>query len=211
MIDVCSETAQQGARDNDLYCHVSCSRTITEDITTGSNTAWLTFSASGANKTLAESGARTLAFSSETAGSTRLELSGFVGGGKFWINKPSTALLNASARGYATASKPLIVGFVITDVKPLVLIRAAGPSLIPFGVTEAAADTTIEIHRSGFVPMENDDWWDSIEPGATVDELNSMFTYAGAFPFAAGSKDSAKIVRYPAGAYSVVVKTKANR
>ena len=64
-------------------------------------------------------------------------------------------------------------------------MRAAGPSLAPFGVTGLLADPKFESFSGQAKINENDDWG-----GAT--SVSAVFTQVGAFPFlAATSKDAA--------------------
>lgn len=75
-------------------------------------------------------------------------------------------LLNISTRAQIlTNDKVLIGGFIITGNQlKKVLLRAVGPSLIPFGITDALADPVLELHNSfdGSV-VTNDNWKDSQE------------------------------------------------
>ena len=58
-----------------------------------------------------------------------------------------------------------IGGFIITGSAPKhLLLRAIGPSLVHFGVTDVLADPVLELHGpSGFVTMINDNWRDTQE------------------------------------------------
>ena len=55
-----------------------------------------------------------------------------------------------------------IGGLIITgSAAKHVLLRAIGPSLTGFGVPDALADTTLELHGpTGFVTITNDNWHD---------------------------------------------------
>jgi hypothetical protein len=128
-------------------------------------------------------------------------------------------MVNASARGTATASKPLILGFYVSERPRYVLVRAIGPSLAPFNVPEAAEDTVLEIvpsdpSQSGSTVSipQNDDWendyYHDIDEGA-VSLVTSVGAFMGAFPLPEGSKDAASVLRFPPGAYTVVIRTKS--
>jgi hypothetical protein len=66
-----------------------------------------------------------------------------------------------------------------------VLVRAAGPSLAPFGVTDALADPRLEISSGATRGGENDDWGGSATIAAAAARV-------GAFPFSdSASKDAA--------------------
>jgi len=58
-----------------------------------------------------------------------------------------------------------IGGFIITGTDPkLVVVRAIGPSLANFGVTDPLADPVLELHNAaGTVIAMNDNWMDNIE------------------------------------------------
>jgi hypothetical protein len=74
-----------------------------------------------------------------------------------------------------------IGGFIITGtVAKHVLVRALGPSLVPFGIPNALADTVVELHGpGGFATITNDNWRDTQEAGilatglAPTDNLES--------------------------------------
>jgi uncharacterized protein (DUF1800 family) len=82
-----------------------------------------------------------------------------------------------------------------------ILARAAGPALTPLGVTGALANPAISVIESGTNRelAANDDWGTT---NATA--LSAAFREAGAFPFAAGSRDAALLIDLPPGkSYSV--------
>src|SRR5204862_8299613 len=59
-----------------------------------------------------------------------------------------------------TAEKVGIGGFIITGTAPKrILIRALGPSLAQFGLSNLLADPTITLNGpAGFTPIMNDNW-----------------------------------------------------
>jgi hypothetical protein len=58
----------------------------------------------------------------------------------------------------------LIAGFIITGNAPKrVVIRALGPSLTSFGISNALSDTTLELHDPTSTLGKNDDWRESQE------------------------------------------------
>lgn len=76
---------------------------------------------------------------------------------------PSAQTLNLSTRmRVQTGDNVGIGGFIITGTAPKhVLIRGIGPSLSGFGVPDALADPTLELHGpAGFVTVANDNWRD---------------------------------------------------
>ena len=62
-----------------------------------------------------------------------------------------------------TGEKVAIGGFIITGTAPKrVLVRALGPSLAKFGISDVLADPTITLHGSAdFAPVVNDNWTSS--------------------------------------------------
>ena len=75
-----------------------------------------------------------------------------------------TRLLNMSTRTQVlTDDEVLIGGFIVTGTGPKnVIVRGIGPSLIPFGITNALLDPILELHdATGATLTTNDDWKDS--------------------------------------------------
>ena len=69
-------------------------------------------------------------------------------------------LANISTRGLVqTDDNVMIGGFIIGNQTSEVLVRAIGPSLAPFGISNALADPILELHDSnGAVLASNDNW-----------------------------------------------------
>ena len=111
-------------------------------------------------------------------------------------------LINVSTRGFVgTGEQALVPGFVIGGPAPkLLLIRAVGPGLAPFGVPALLADPQLSVAPLGkdFTVAANDNWGDH-------PELIAAFAQAGAFALPSGSRDAAVVVRLPPGGYTVVV------
>jgi hypothetical protein len=111
-------------------------------------------------------------------------------------------LINVSARALVgSGSDALIAGLVIDGASSrTVLVRAIGPSLAGFGVTNALADPRLELFRegSGAAIADNVDWG-----GGAV--LASAFARVGAFALAPTSRDAAILVTLAPGAYTVQV------
>ncbi|MES2695586.1 MAG: hypothetical protein V4773_19070 [Verrucomicrobiota bacterium] len=78
---------------------------------------------------------------------------------EFPSGRPAT-LANISDRGFVgTGNESKITGFVIEgDTPRSVVVRALGPTLASFGVTNAMANPRIEIYRGAVKIAENDDW-----------------------------------------------------
>lgn len=114
------------------------------------------------------------------------------------------ALINVATRAFVgTGEQVLIGGFVVNGTEPKrMLLRAAGPALSAFGVTDALSDPQLRISRSGAVPFAatNDNW--SSDNGA---EIAAAAVQAGAFAFVPGSRDAAIVAVLPPGAYTAIV------
>jgi hypothetical protein len=119
----------------------------------------------------------------------------------------SSFLYNVSTLGYCgTGAEVLTPGFVIGGTAPKqLLIRASGPTIAgaPYNVQGTMADPQINVIPLGqsFSVGSSDNWGDNGQAAA----MQAIFTTAGAFPFLAGSKDAALVVRLPPGGYTVVV------
>ena len=95
-----------------------------------------------------------------------------------------STLSNLSVRTFAgTGDKTLITGFVVADGSRNILVRGIGPTLGAFGVPGTLADPLLEL-SGGPTTLRNDNW----ETGTAT---TAAFTSVGAFPLAAGTKDSA--------------------
>jgi len=125
----------------------------------------------------------------------------------------ATKLLNTSTRLQISPTSAPIIGFVVspgTGTRKL-LLRAAGPALIPFGLTGTLADPTLSLTTStGTVLASNDNWATpttvtTTAPAAGAPLLSAAFTSAGAFAFPAGSKDAAVLIDLAPGNYGLQV------
>jgi hypothetical protein len=72
----------------------------------------------------------------------------------------STELSNISTRGFVqTGNDVMIAGVIVQFHSKDVIVRALGPTLTGFGVPNALADPTLEIHDvNGALLASNDDW-----------------------------------------------------
>ncbi len=80
----------------------------------------------------------------------------------------SSQLGNLSTRGFVDIGNNVMIGGFILgpDDAPNanVLVRAIGPSLAAFGVTDALADPVLELHdANGTLIASNDNWTDSTQ------------------------------------------------
>jgi autotransporter-associated beta strand protein len=75
----------------------------------------------------------------------------------------SAKLANISSRGFVqTGDNVMIGGFIAGNQASQVIVRALGPSLTQFGIVNALADPTLELHdANGAVIAFNDNWRDT--------------------------------------------------
>ena len=107
-------------------------------------------------------------------------------------------LVNLSTRGEVSLGNPLILGFAIAGTEPRpVLVRGVGPALGAFGVPGALTSTSLQLYTSGGAFVAGAEGSDREAAAAAV--------RTGAFPFAAGSGDSAALVTLAPGVYTVQV------
>jgi hypothetical protein len=140
---------------------------------------------------------RTLAFSGESAGtipstsvitSIRFSLSPYESG---------NPLTNCSNRSFVRTGGTAFTGFVTTSPsRGRLLVRAVGPGLAQFGVSDAIRRPTITVVRASnnSVVGSNSGW----AGDAGIVQANSK---AGAFPFSDGSGDSALLLSVSPDAY----------
>jgi hypothetical protein len=109
-------------------------------------------------------------------------------------------LINVSARNRAgTGADTLIAGFTIAGTGTMrVLLRAVGPTLSAFNVTEPLADPKLELFDANSAKIDENDNWAAA--------LSSTFAAVGAFTLPTGSKDAALLTTLTAGrSYTVQV------
>lgn len=130
---------------------------------------------------------------------------------------PTKQLINISTRAHVDGSTGVEEGFVISGDEPKrVLIRAVGPTLATFGVTDPVANPAVTVHAGGAVVASDDDWGtagtgSSGVTVATPAEIASAADAVGAFGLPAGSRDAALLVTLPPGLYSAVVSGSAGQ
>jgi septal ring-binding cell division protein DamX len=120
------------------------------------------------------------------------------------VSSSGTRLINISTRAQVgTGANILIPGFVISGSgTEQLLVRADGPALTQFGVGGALAEPSLSVfNSSGTVIASNTVWGTSSNPALIASTAASV----GAFAFTSGSADSAQIVNFPAGAYTIQV------
>jgi hypothetical protein len=140
--------------------------------------------------------ARTLTFTTAQGGSVdppgALTLRQF----SIAVYEPSKAI-NCSNRSFVRIGGSAFTGFVVTGTKSnRVLVRAVGPGLQKFGISEALRAPFLKIVRadSGLVVLSNGGW-------AGDPDIAQVSSRAGAFALDPDSPDSAAFLSLEAGAY----------
>jgi hypothetical protein len=71
----------------------------------------------------------------------------------------SARVSNIATRGFVNTGDNVMIGRVIIQGQPTrVIIRAIGPALTQFGVPDALANPTLELHDATSTIAQNDDW-----------------------------------------------------
>jgi uncharacterized delta-60 repeat protein len=118
---------------------------------------------------------------------------------------------NFSVRASAgTGASTLVVGFTVGGASARTfLIRAAGPALTAFGLSNTLRDPVLTLYHGERAIVGNDNW-DSVSPGAIYPPSDSLLALeatrvTGAFPFNRGSRDAALAVSLSPGLYTAHV------
>ncbi|MCX6955283.1 MAG: hypothetical protein NTV51_24275 [Verrucomicrobia bacterium] len=122
-------------------------------------------------------------------------------------------LTNFSVRSKLGAGQTLVAGFVIagdSSTTARILVRAVGPTLGSFGVTDAMPNPKIVLAATGpglTVSLPNDDW---NAPGRVFGSSGGVAEqpitqWGSAFPLPASSKDAAILAELKPGSYTVTV------
>jgi hypothetical protein len=124
------------------------------------------------------------------------------------INETGPMLVNYSTRARLSAAQPSFVGGFVIQPGPtggLVLIRAVGPALAPFGVTDPLAAPKLRVLDSSGreVTQWNNGSIVFLSPSGT--EIPSAGAQVGAFPLPLGSKDVERTFLLQPGAYTAEV------
>jgi hypothetical protein len=120
------------------------------------------------------------------------------------INDGFGRQLSLSTLGYVGSGGDILIpGFFVAGngVKRL-LIRAAGPTLEQFGVSNVLADPQLVIFKGSLQWISNDNWSSDAANAASVVAAGKS---VGAFALTTGSKDAALVVSLDPGAYSIQV------
>jgi CSLREA domain-containing protein len=112
-------------------------------------------------------------------------------------------LANISTRGFIqTGDNVMIGGFIVVDQASTVLIRATGPSLVPFGINNALANPRIELHDANGTLAGNDDWQTTQPGGIITSDQSAAIQNSGLAP--GDLAESAIIATLAPGAYTAI-------
>ena len=102
-----------------------------------------------------------------------------------------------STRGSSARPMTCLSGFIVGDVdSATVVVRAIGPSLASFGVSEVLSDPILTIYDStGTAIARNDNWQDNVN---AIDVQRNGFAPPN-------PSESALVLHLPAGKYTAIV------
>ena len=123
------------------------------------------------------------------------------------IVTPSSHLGNISTRSFVqTDADVMIGGFIVQGTEPkTVIMRAIGPELTRFGVPNALADPTLELHnRAGALIASNDNWQTTVIGGIIGSDQVSAIQNSGHAP--SQPSESAIVATLPPGNYTAIVR-----
>ncbi len=132
------------------------------------------------------------------------------------IDATTPRAINISTRGQVgTGDSIMIAGLVVQgQASRTLLVRAVGPTLAGFGVSDTLADPIIKVvANDGTVLATNDNWSDDTTlngRAVTADEIRAATGACGAFALADNSKDAALLITLVPGNYTVQVSGKNN-
>jgi hypothetical protein len=114
-----------------------------------------------------------------------------------------TVFGNVSTRGYVSSTQTFIGGFYIEGTAPrTVLIRADGPVLSTFNVSDPLPDPVLTVfNSSGAVVATNTGWGTNANPTS----ISTAALEVGAFALPSASADSALLITLQPGAYTAQV------
>ncbi len=124
------------------------------------------------------------------------------------LSTGTTSILgNISTRDLVqTDANVMIGGFIVQGAQPnTVIVRALGPALTPFGIPNALADPTLELHGpAGALIASNNNWQTTIIGGIITSDQVSAIQNSGHAP--TQPSEPAIIATLPPGNYTAVVR-----
>ena len=129
--------------------------------------------------------------------------SGVALGETYQVTNNSSQVINVSCRAQAaTNAGALTSGFVVAGGSAQVLVRADGPALAQYGISNYLAQPVLEVFDSSGNLIASDAGWSSnVNPA----QVAAAAAVVGAFPLTSGSADSALLLTVPPGAYTVQI------
>jgi hypothetical protein len=118
-------------------------------------------------------------------------------------------LRNISSRAFVQMNDNVMIGgFIIQGTQPKrVIVRAIGPELTQYGVPNALADPTLDLHNAtGALIASNDDWQHTIIGGIITKDQVADIQNSGHAP--TQPSESAIIATLPPGNYTAIVRGK---
>ena len=123
------------------------------------------------------------------------------------VNATTPYLANLSTRAFVqTGDNLMIGGFIVQGTQPKrVILRAIGPELSQYGVPNAMADPTLELHNAnGALIASNDNWQTTIIGGIITSNQVQDIQNSGHAP--GDASESAIIADLPPGNYTAIVR-----
>ena len=127
--------------------------------------------------------------------------------GAFEYGGVATILANISTRAFVqTGDNVMIGGFIVQGTEPKrVIIRAIGPELTQYGVPNALANPTLELHNgTGALIASNNNWTTTIIGGIITSNQVAEIRASGHAP--GDGRESAIIADLPPGNYTAIVR-----
>ena len=124
---------------------------------------------------------------------------------------PDTASIlgNISTRSFVqTGDNVMIGGFIIQGTQPKrVIVRAIGPELTQYGVPNALADPTLELHNGTGALIATNDNWQATQIGGIITG-NQVSEIQNSHLAPTQATESAIIATLPPGGYTAIVRGK---
>ena len=119
-------------------------------------------------------------------------------GGRYCAPALPAQLGNISTRAFVQTGDDVVIGgFIVQGTEPKrVIIRAIGPELTQYGVPNALANPTLELHDgTGALIASNDNWAATIIGGIITANQVRDIQAAATLPVTEGSRRSSRICR----------------
>jgi len=128
-------------------------------------------------------------------------------GGRYCAESLASQLSNISTRSLVqTGNNVMIGGFIVQGAQTKrLIVRAIGPELTQYGVPDALANTTLELHdRTGALIASNDNWQTTIIGGIIISNQVGEIRDSGHAP--TDGRESAIIADLAPGNYTAIVR-----